>query len=233
MNILSLIPSRRLRHLAALFGLLALGNSYAPVIDGVTAATQIKVVPPTLALVSNNAEIGNGATLTVAEGQSVAITAVADDIYGYPVEVLFLSDLPAGAQSPRSLYGVNPRITFTWTPPPGTAATRPVNLFTFAGYNDFNGQRLIKSVTVKVVSSPGLARANCLFDWAEKAFPALLTPAGFPTTVWTIYTYRWYSATNSYVGVSSVDNHVYYMGADGSLWDQGEFAYWLAQAGCQ
>ncbi|MCX7114245.1 MAG: hypothetical protein NTX45_30080 [Proteobacteria bacterium] len=75
--------------------------------------------------------------------------------------------------------------------------------------------------------------AECLFDWAEKNYPGLFSPPSYPTAVWDIYSYRYYSVTNSYLGVSSVDNHVYYMGADGKSQDEGSLSHWLPKAGCQ
>jgi photosystem II stability/assembly factor-like uncharacterized protein len=84
-----------------------------------------------------------------------------------------------------------------------------------------------------VFKFPALTPTECLFNWAEKTYPALFAPAGSPTAAWTVYTYRHYPATNSYLGVSSIDNHVYFMGTDGYLQDEGPLSDWLHQAGCQ
>ncbi len=73
----------------------------------------------------------------------------------------------------------------------------------------------------------------CLFNWAEKNYASLFSPAGTPDAMWAIYTYRYYSATKAYLGVSSKDNHLYYQGADGKLQDEGALTVWLAKAGCQ
>jgi len=74
---------------------------------------------------------------------------------------------------------------------------------------------------------------DCLFNWAEKTYAYLFTPAGFSTTAWTIFNYRYYPGTRVYLGVSSVDNHVYLMGADGVLQDEGPVSFWLPLSGCQ
>ena len=74
---------------------------------------------------------------------------------------------------------------------------------------------------------------ECLFNWAEINYPTLFVPAGSPTLVSSGYTYRYYSATQAYLGVSSVDNHVYYLGPDGNLQDVGPLSDWLSKAGCQ
>ena len=72
----------------------------------------------------------------------------------------------------------------------------------------------------------------CLFNWAEGNYPALFAPAGSPTATEAVYTYRHYSATNAYLGVSSINNNVYYLGPNGKLQDVGPTSYWLPKAGC-
>ena len=76
-------------------------------------------------------------------------------------------------------------------------------------------------------------QTECLFNWAEKNDPNLFAPSGFATAAWDVYTYRYYSATKAYLGVSSVDNHVYYLGQDGNMLDEGPTSYWYPLAGCQ
>ncbi len=77
------------------------------------------------------------------------------------------------------------------------------------------------------------SNVDCIFSWAEKNYPSLFAPSMSPTQFWTVYTYRYYSATNAYLAVNSINNHVYYMGPDGSLQDEGPLSYWSPQAGCQ
>jgi imidazolonepropionase-like amidohydrolase len=74
---------------------------------------------------------------------------------------------------------------------------------------------------------------DCLLSWGEGKYSALFTPAGAFTEFSDIYTYRYYSGTNTYLGVSSADNQVYYMGADKVLQKQGSLPNWLATADCQ
>ena len=75
--------------------------------------------------------------------------------------------------------------------------------------------------------------SECLLNWAEQAYTDLLAPVGSPMAVWNTYNYRHYSASNSYVGVSTVNNHIYYMGSDGNLQNIGSLSDWLPKAGCQ
>ena len=88
-------------------------------------------------------------------------------------------------------------------------------------------------LTFFTVSNSWSLATECLLNWAENAYPDLLAPAGSPTAVWNTYTYRHYSASDSYVGASTVNNHVYYMGQDGNLQDVGSLSDWLPKAGCQ
>ncbi len=79
---------------------------------------------------------------------------------------------------------------------------------------------------------PATPPIECLFNWAESGYPALFAPAGSPTEVSGVYTYRRYSATDAYLGVSSADNHVYYKGPDGATQDEGQLSNWLFVASC-
>jgi hypothetical protein len=72
--------------------------------------------------------------------------------------------------------------------------------------------------------------ADCLFNWAERNYPSLFSPAAASLTLGPYY-YRYYSGTNIYLGVST-DNHVYFLDA-GGLDDVGAQSGWFATAGCQ
>jgi|GEM_PF-1964668 len=76
-------------------------------------------------------------------------------------------------------------------------------------------------------------RIECLLNWAETNYPNLFSPAGATTQFQSPYTYRYYTQTNSYAGVSASNNHVYYLGPDGVLTDVGDLSGWLARASCQ
>ena len=91
-----------------------------------------------------------------------------------------------------------------------------------------DGVSVSQSVTVKVDPN----QTACLFNWAERAYPTLFTPTGGATQNWSVYNYRFYPGTNSYLGVSVADNSVYYQGPDGQLQNEGPLSYWLPKAGC-
>ena len=79
---------------------------------------------------------------------------------------------------------------------------------------------------------PVPTQTNCLFNWAETNYPGMFAPAGAVTLTSGFYTYRYYTGTNAYLGVSSADNNVYYMGANGQMLNEGQASNWYAQAGC-
>lgn len=73
---------------------------------------------------------------------------------------------------------------------------------------------------------------ECLLNWAEVNYPSLFSPAAI-TQSSTLYTYRYYEKTNVYLGISTADNHVYYLGVDRILKDVGDLASWLKTAKCE
>ncbi len=103
--------------------------------------------------------------------------------------------------------------------------------YTVAGSNiDGTGPAASASVTVMPFSL-----ADCLFSWAGITYPNLFAPAGAVSITVTPWHYRYYSQTDSYLGTSSADNHVYYLGPNSSyaLLDLGPLTTWLTTAGCQ
>lgn len=82
--------------------------------------------------------------------------------------------------------------------------------------------------------APLSPQIECLFNWAEKKYPTLFAPTGNSTQFSTVYTYyRNYSATNTFLGVSPANNHVYYSAENGSMQDEGPLSNWLSLATCQ
>ena len=76
------------------------------------------------------------------------------------------------------------------------------------------------------------SRTECLLDWAEHNYSNLFSPVGAKSQFQSPYTYRYYSQTNSYVGVSASNNHVYYLGPERVLVDVGDLYGWLKKASC-
>lgn len=108
-------------------------------------------------------------------------------------------------------------------------ADQPVNtLFFAAGPNDEQN-----GLYGRIDVQNGQPSTECLFNWAETIFSDLFAPAGSPTNVGPVYTYRFYSATHTYLAVSALDNHLYYFDPSGTMQDAGPVSGWLSQAGCQ
>ena len=94
---------------------------------------------------------------------------------------------------------------------------------------DYGNQRIRKLAVVTASPRP----VECLLNWAEASYPGLFSPAGAVSQFLAPYVYRYYKASNTYVGASFADSHVYYLGPDGVLQDEGDLSTWLVSAGCQ
>ena len=77
--------------------------------------------------------------------------------------------------------------------------------------------------------------ADCVFNWGEHNYPELLTPAPARSQTLAPYYYRHYPGTNSYVGISSQDDKLRYMGSasNNQMLDLGSMTTWKQTAGCQ
>lgn len=83
------------------------------------------------------------------------------------------------------------------------------------------------------ISAVELSNVECLLNWAQTFHPNLFSPLVSGVQSSPPFTYRFYPVTNSYLGVSSDDNHVYYLGPDGiSPKDIGELSTFLNESGC-
>lgn len=80
-------------------------------------------------------------------------------------------------------------------------------------------------------STPAIT--DCLLNWAERNYPALFAPAGTSTFFSGIYAYRYYADSSNFLGVSSLDHHIYLLGMDGALRDIGAEESWLPETSCQ
>jgi pimeloyl-ACP methyl ester carboxylesterase len=77
------------------------------------------------------------------------------------------------------------------------------------------------------------SNSECLLNWAQTFHPKLFSPMVSGVQSFPPYTFRYYPDTNSYLAVSSADNHVYYLGPnDTVLRDVGDLSVWLKESGC-
>lgn len=75
---------------------------------------------------------------------------------------------------------------------------------------------------------------ECFLNWAQTFYPNLFSPSVPDLQFSSPYTYRYYSNTDTYLSVSSADDHVYYQGPDDvSPQDVGDLSAWLKEAGCE
>ena len=90
-----------------------------------------------------------------------------------------------------------------------------------------------RTIVNKFINQSSAKNVECFLTWAEGKYPDLFAPSGAATEVSSFYSYRYYAKTEIYLGVSSTDNHVYYMKSDGALQDEGPLSNWLPASGCQ
>jgi len=88
--------------------------------------------------------------------------------------------------------------------------------------------------SVTFLLSNKLSGSDCLFNWAENAFPQLFAPAGSPSSTYTPYYFRYYTGTTNALATSSADNHIWVLGRDtgNTLVDIGPLSVYLTTAGC-
>ncbi|MBS4095654.1 MAG: hypothetical protein KGZ83_02310 [Sulfuricella sp.] len=72
---------------------------------------------------------------------------------------------------------------------------------------------------------------DCLFNWAERSYAQLFSPAQAPSQALGAYYYRYYSATNAYLGVDKDQQHAVLL-FGGAMQDLGDVAPFIASAGC-
>ncbi len=91
----------------------------------------------------------------------------------------------------------------------------------------------VPASTANPVKLNPTTQEQCLLNWVETSqYANLVLPAGATTQISPPYTYRYYSKTNAYVGISSDNNHVFYLGPNGVMQDVGALATWLTAAKC-
>lgn len=99
--------------------------------------------------------------------------------------------------------------------------------------NVFDFQQPPRTATLLLDSHSGnpQSQLGCLFDWAQASYPQLLAPAASTQTN-EHYTYRYYAATNTYVGIAAENQHVYLLAPNNGLVDLGAAQTWLNKAQC-
>lgn len=84
----------------------------------------------------------------------------------------------------------------------------------------------------KVPAPNPVNQMDCIFNTIEKTYPAVFSPAA-QTQLSAPYTYRYYSKVDSYIGFSSVDSHLYLLGASKKLSEHGTLQRWAETTNCE
>lgn len=79
------------------------------------------------------------------------------------------------------------------------------------------------------------ARADCLFNWAERTYPQFFAPAGATSATALPYYYRYYTGTRSYIATSSADANIWVLGPSWGTQaiSVGALSTYLTEAGCE
>lgn len=142
-----------------------------------------------------------------------------DDIKLSGVEALASTSTPAATTSNTS---------FSYTASSGSQVLLQVRPGMYGYYDAWS-----KALRV-TISGSASNTTDCLFDWAERMVPTLLQPhANTQTTGRSPFSvYRAYTGSQSYLGISSSDQHVYFQ-QNGQSLDLGQASFWMGEAGCQ
>ena len=130
------------------------------------------------------------------------------------------------AQSTVSAPVNVPSNSFSFVPNTIGTVLLQVRAGMYGFYGDWSALKLVTVGGTAVMDS-----RDCVMDWGERNYPTLFAPIASSKTSFPYY-YRFYSATNTYLGFSAADDHLYYLGANGLI-DVGHKTQWLATSGCQ
>jgi len=147
-----------------------------------------------------------------------------DYSYGYGFDGKFATIMAAGYIDAKPVAKFSSPNLDCGGSPCGVAANLP---------NAADNAQTLNNTRAAIAWFAGASPTECLLNWAEASYPGLFSPPGAASQYLSSYTYRYYAATQAYLGVSATDSHAYYLGPDGALRDEGALSIWLPLAGCQ
>ncbi len=140
------------------------------------------------------------------------------------------AETPSATSTPTATTGN----AFQFTAPASGSTLLQVRSGMYGYFGDWSNALRINAsnTTIPTTIPTSTSPTECLFNWAERTVPSLLSPTTTTRTDIAPFSYRFYTASNSALAISSTDAHVYYY-AGGRLNDLGHQSIWLTQAGCQ
>lgn len=125
-------------------------------------------------------------------------------------------------------------VTLTAVPAVGYSFTGWTGACTGTGSCTVNMSRSqYVTATFTVKTAVATAKSDCLFDWAERTYPELFSPAGMKSQNDYGYYFRYYPGTRNYLGTANVDGQITFLGTDGVISPLGHANNYLAAASCQ
>ncbi|MBS4096230.1 MAG: hypothetical protein KGZ83_05250 [Sulfuricella sp.] len=222
-----------------------IASSCTPVAAGATLTTEQKARASWVHWNQVDLCSGSSCTGTVAATlSSLSISCpstVAAGGYGSCAASAYYSDgsSKAATNVQWSVAGSGATIGSTGTLSAASTLTADTSVTVTATFTDGSVTKTASAMVTltKLVVAPSsqAVRADCVFSWGERIYPELFSPSGAVSKVLGPYYYRYYSKTNSYLGISTGDEHLIYVGllSGNSILDLGLLSTWQKQAGCQ
>lgn len=177
------------------------------------------------------------ATITRIDGVNISGTSGAGSPCPNCVIEVFLDNTDMINEALQSLAVVTADASGNWSAILPTALTASQGLRTTSTTAQYNTIAGMSAGTTTGLSALVQSHAihDCLFNWAEASYPSFFAPAQSASMTYAPFYFRYYSATNGYLGVSSQDGHLYYLGqlTNNQLLDLGLLDNWALTAGCR
>lgn len=92
----------------------------------------------------------------------------------------------------------------------------------------------VNSLSLTIGGQGGsVSLTDCLFNWAEGVYPQVFAPPTRQNGSYMGYTYRYYSASNMYLGTKDGDVYLYAPSISSAINNVGSMAYYAGLAGCR
>lgn len=157
---------------------------------------------------------------------------------GWYIDNIHISgvETTSATSSATSIPAATTGNAFSFTAPSSGSSLLQVRSGMYGYFGDWSAALRVNTSGTATGTGTGTVTTTtpteCLLNWAERTVPSVLSPATTTRNDIPPFNYRFYTASNSALAISTTDSHVYYYAA-GRLNDLGHQSTWLTQAGCQ